>query len=543
MPMGSARSSGDLRSAVGLRGSYSRAKLPEKNAAIRRYALTGGLVAVAILAASFLLCRSSSASSVELTTAALTPAGTILYVGVNTDLDSSQWVAAFRLAEKFGATEPREELEEGATAGGFDWEDDIEPFLGGDAAFFLRRVGGVEEGVLDGGFIIRCTSTTKALAALRDHAAGLGIAFERRPYGGGVYEADDASSTYIAGIGEHVVIALNERTLKDVVDIYRGDAPALAQEERFQRVRDGLVRDFLAFVYVDLASMRGADAEFRELLLEGGIIDSGEEAFGGVVTASNDLLGFEHAFRAGEGALTDVLAAREPGFATRVPDRTALFVSTTNLAAVIEKARTEGGESEDIGGAAGFLLDGIDSAWLFAGAPFALSGMGELTDLFTGEVAVASWPEAADGPAGSVLMAEVADPSRAWEVAGRLAGVEDAERRATETIAGTPVTMVRNGVVTVLDGVLIAGSPDGVRAVLEGPGRTLAENPAFARARERLGAPLGSFVFVNVAAFAGGLFSGAQDEGAMPEALESVIFNAVIADGLARFSAILLASE
>jgi hypothetical protein len=91
--------------------------------------------------------------------------------------------------------------------------------------------------------------------------------------------------------------------------------------------------------------------------------------------------------------------------------------------------------------------------------------------------------------------------------------------------------------------VLIAGPVEGVRAVLEGPGRTLAENPAFARARERLGAPLGSFVFVNVAAFAGDLFSGAQDEGPMPEALESVIFNAVIADGLARFSAILLASE
>ena len=67
----------------------------------------GATVLVGVAVALVFFFSSSSASGVNLTSAALVPADTALYVGINTDLESSQWVASFTLLERLGVDDPK----------------------------------------------------------------------------------------------------------------------------------------------------------------------------------------------------------------------------------------------------------------------------------------------------------------------------------------------------------------------------------------------------------------------------------------------------
>ena len=60
------------------------------------------LAVVAAVVGGAILFTSSKASGVDLTSAKLVPADASLYVGMNTDLSSSQWVAAFDLVKRLG---------------------------------------------------------------------------------------------------------------------------------------------------------------------------------------------------------------------------------------------------------------------------------------------------------------------------------------------------------------------------------------------------------------------------------------------------------
>ena len=101
-------------------------------------AITAGLVAVAAVVGGVILFTSSRASEVNLTTASLVPEDAGIYVALNTDLSSSQWVNTFRLAERLGADDPEGDLKDGADTAGLDWEDDVAPFLGGNAALYVQ---------------------------------------------------------------------------------------------------------------------------------------------------------------------------------------------------------------------------------------------------------------------------------------------------------------------------------------------------------------------------------------------------------------------
>jgi hypothetical protein len=352
---------------------------------------------------------------------------------------------------------------------------------------------------------------------------------------------------------------MSEQTLKDVIDTYQGKNPALRDSQEFQAVRDQMAEDFLAFSYVDPGQLAENDPELSDSAEDFGLL-SGDAPFAGVVTASDDVFSFEHAFPEAGGELATVLAPRVPSFASRVPEHTSLFVSTAGLASLApgdnepaspDPTGEDGGDGE-IEFEAGegdidfeeedFVLGFADLGWLFAGAPFRLGEMRELSELFTGEMAVASWDASGDSEAGSVLLAEVDDPERARTLAIDLAsGEADVDSRSVMDIGGNEVTVVGDGAVAVVEGVLIAGSMEGVRLVIEGPEQPLSESPAFLRASQRLGTPLGSFVFLNVA----GIFSAGLVDPDDPAALalESIIFNGVNDAGLTRFAAIVLATE
>src|SRR5215216_51837 len=72
-------------------------------------------------------------------TARLVPADVALYVTVNTDPASRQWIQMRGLLERLGAADQAEGArDQGLGAANVDWDDDLAPFLGGEATVAAR---------------------------------------------------------------------------------------------------------------------------------------------------------------------------------------------------------------------------------------------------------------------------------------------------------------------------------------------------------------------------------------------------------------------
>ena len=101
--------------------------------------LAAALGLSAAVVAGFVMFTSGKAGGVNLTSASLVPADAGVYVAFNTDLKSPQWVAAFDLIERLGEDDPEGQLRESAEDDGdLDWEEDVQPFLGGNAAVYVN---------------------------------------------------------------------------------------------------------------------------------------------------------------------------------------------------------------------------------------------------------------------------------------------------------------------------------------------------------------------------------------------------------------------
>jgi len=210
-----------------------------------------------------ILYTSSRASEVNLTTASLVPEDAGVYFALNTDLTSSQWVNTFNLAERLGQDDPEEELKDGAEEGGLDWEDDITPFLGGDAAIFVQGID-VSDINAQGAAIFRCDDAEAALDVIA-HQFSLE---DEEEYGDIEYFPFEMG--FVAVIGDHLVISFDEDSLEDVIDVHNGKKESLASREDFQQLRDELTGNFLGFVYLSTENLLGDfylnDPEIREAI-------------------------------------------------------------------------------------------------------------------------------------------------------------------------------------------------------------------------------------------------------------------------------------
>ena len=101
--------------------------------------ITVALAVIGAIVAGVVMLSASSADEVELTTADLVPADAAIYIAFNTDLATSQWLDAFALIERMGQDDPEQQLKDSAEDDGdVDWEEDITPFLGGNASVYLQ---------------------------------------------------------------------------------------------------------------------------------------------------------------------------------------------------------------------------------------------------------------------------------------------------------------------------------------------------------------------------------------------------------------------
>lgn len=441
-------------------------------------------------------------------TARLVPAEAVVYAAVNTDATSRQWVLTAQLLKRLGLDDAaRQARDRGARRAELRWEEDIAPFLGGEAAVALLDADAVEPQVL----VILATrdgsrAWQKAVQAAEKQAQGQGP--ETRTHRGAeirVYAG--ASPLAIARSGRYLLLATSPELIEQALDRGAGHGDSLAGLERFKRARAAVAKDPLVFGYVNL---RAAVALARDTLVE-------------ALPLGIDL---DQALRAGEleeTALAFALTAEEKGvrleaqavgiggpraappmppapaesrFARRAPTDTVLFLwgaglydgSSFSIKELRERLRRQDPSGE--------LADMLDTTLARLSRELGVDVETELLKQLTGEYAVAVGARAPDADeAWGLLMAGVRDPARVGRVLARVAQYEQRQGRHIDRVDLGGVTLTesrarRNGPVQWAYGVagdelLLGIGRDAARRAVERR-ETLADAPDFREARTLL---------------------------------------------------------
>jgi len=509
-------------------------------------ALTAGLVAVAALVGGAILYTSSRASEVNLTTASLVPEDAGIYFALNTDLTSSQWVNTFKLAERLGADDPEDELKDGAEDSGFDWDDDIAPFLGGNAAIFVRGLS-IDDISAQGAVILRCNDAKAALDVIDDQM-GLG---DDDDYEG--VEYFDFDGGFVAVIGDHLVIAFDEESLEAVIDVHNGETKSLSSRQDFQTLRDELTRNFLGFVYLSADHLVGDffldDPAVRKAIEESG---SGELVFqpaAWVIGATSDGFEFQAASLGEAGSVSPLFAPRKSALIQHVPADAAVFFSTFNIAgtwdAVMKAARPEIDAAIREEGE----YDSLDDALREAGRELGIASIEDVIRLLEGETAVALWfPDGDEDNPEGLLLAEV-DAGKAKDLMERIARASSSRPPRTTDVAGRPMTVFEDrdrdqAAYAFIDGVLLLGTPKGVERILSNEEPPLSSLRRYNAAVEQMPTALGSYAYLNMSTIlrlAEGGVPADLDEA--ERALSALIINVVDERDVVRLSGILTVEE
>lgn len=506
-------------------------------------AVTAVLVAVAAIVAGVILITSSKASEVNLTTAGLVPEDAGVYFAINTDLSSSQWVSTFRLAERLGADDPEDQLKDGADVAGLDWDDDVAPFLGGNAAVFVRGVS-ISDVSAEGAVILRCKDAKAALDVIDDQA-GLG---PQSNYEGTEYY-EIAMGGYLARIGDHLVIAFDEESLKSVIDVHQGKTRSLSSRDDFQKLRDELTGNFLAFVYVNTEDLLGDfildDPAVRAAITGAGAGDLVFQPAAWVIGAKKDGFEFQAASVGKSGVVSPMLAPRKSKLVDLVPADAAVFFSTTGIATTWDRVMAEARPEIDRAIRENGQYSSLDDALRDAGKELGIGSLEEIVRLFNGETAIAAWfPDGTEEDPEGLLLAEV-DETQAAPLMKRVVAASATGAPRTEKAGGRELVVFRDedgdeAAYAFRDGVLLLGTRQAVEAVLKGGEPALSSLDRYNQAVDQLPTSLGTYGFFNMAKLlrlaAGGV---PVDLDQAEKALSGLIINGVDERGVVRLSGIL----
>ena len=509
-------------------------------------AITVGLVAVAAVVGGAILFTSGRASEVNLTTASLVPEDAGVYFALNTDLTSSEWVNTFRLAERLGQDDPEEELKDGADSAGFDWDDDVAPFLGGNAAVFVRGIS-IDDVSAQGAVIVRCKDAGAALEVIDDQA-GLGDDDE---YGG--VEYFDMMGGFVAVIGDHLVIAFDVDSMEAVIDVHNGDLKSLSSRDDFQRLRDELTSNFLGFVYLSADNLVGDfildDPDIRKALEESGAGDLVFEPAAWVIGAKKDGFEFQAASLGKGGPVSPMLAPRESKLVKYVPADAAVYFSTTDIARTWEQVMSAARDDIDRAIRSEGEYDSLDEALREAGRELGIASLEDVIKLLNGEMSVAVWfPDGTEDGAEGVMLAEV-DQAKAEALLKSMVTTSAAGRIQTTSVGGKEMTSfrTRDGDETAyafLDGNLVLGTKAGVEKVLGNDEPPLASLNRYNQTVEQMPSKLGSYGYFDLSKLlrlAEGGIPADLDE--VERALSGLIINVVDERGIVRLSGILTIEE
>jgi Protein of unknown function (DUF3352) len=507
--------------------------------------ISAALAVLAAVVAGAFFFTSGKATEVDLTAAAFVPGDAAVYVGLNTDLSSSQWVSAFKLAERLGQEDAEKAFREAFEDGGeLDWEEDVAPFLGGDIAIYIRSFTGGDD--FDGAVIVRAKDATRARDVVTREIDG---DFEVRTYEGQPYQANDGEPMYVVVIGSHLVIAASEDSLKSVIDTKEGREKSITENADFRALRDDLTRNFIGFVYMDpkriLDETLAGDPDFASTFGLGDTSLFDFKPTGAAVTAGDGGFAWQSATRT-EGKSFAALKPRSSRFAKLVPAETWFFASTTGVDELWNEVST--GDTRDrideALGASGELPAGTFDEYA---ALLGVESLEDVIELLNGEVAMALWDGDEDGleSATGVFLAEVGDEAKARDIIRR--GTKSS-KTSTVTVDGQEVTLLDDGDSVVgyfiTDGYLVAGPEEAVRTFLTAK-RQLADDSAYKHSVKSLNTSLGTYLFMNLHTVVNAQdavpVDGPFDE--LATMLEGFIVTSVEEGGLTRSSGVISVKE
>ena len=193
-------------------------------------------------------------------------------------------------------------IDRGLEPAGLRFDDDIDPWLGSQIAFFFSSPTSFTAPP-PAATLIATEDPGATLDAVDDAQAGLGQTFAEQSYEGADYETD--GSGLAVGVVDDFLVTGTEAGFKAVVDAHRGSS--LGESDRYREAVAGLSEDRLALGYFDVQGFAALSA---------GAVPGGLPGFGGgdariepsvsVVYARPNGLVVESSSGIPEGALGDI---------------------------------------------------------------------------------------------------------------------------------------------------------------------------------------------------------------------------------------------
>ena len=226
-------------------------------------------VIVAVVVALWVV-GSESGQRDRFSTLEIVPRDVGMYVAINTDPTSSQWLAVNDVLDTLNASDSLlEAINEALAEFHLEWERDILP-LAGDEAFFaltdfdslddgsgwvmgfqLRDPDRAEEIFLD---IAAQTEQEDGEVLREEEYEGERIYYFESQFGG--FDAGIASAVpgegALAFVGDVFAIGFSQDDVKGIIDVIQGRSASAQQNERLQEVRLRQEDDFLFWGYVDM---------------------------------------------------------------------------------------------------------------------------------------------------------------------------------------------------------------------------------------------------------------------------------------------------
>jgi hypothetical protein len=429
-------------------------------------------------------CGDDGASSSS-DAASLAPAGSLLYGEATLRPEGDQKAALDELVAKFpgegGASERVGRWLEMLVAEsdtGLSYEQDIQPWLGDDGAFFIADIapGGDEA---DGAFLVATDDEDATVDAIEKEGGTRKTEYE----GHDLYVAKDREGA--AAVVDGWLALGTPTAVKAALDTAEGGDP-LENEERYQQALEDAPEDRLGFIYVDmpglyqkLEAMPGAEAlgQFRQMFDEPVLVtanaDEAGVRFEGTVPAS--MLGAFPFVAEGSGAAGEVpadswLALAQPDLGETVEGYLDIFAASAGGRDVIR---------QQLEASTGLDLERDVLSWMGDWGAFVRGGS-------FAEVEGAVFIETDDEAASSRFIQSIgrlarrsAEPGMRVTPLQLSGGGEGLTVRGGDL--GKPVHLFQR------DGRVVAAYGDAAARDALDPAETLAETPTFAQAEEALG--------------------------------------------------------
>ena len=517
--------------------------------------LTLMLVIVGAAVAGVVLLRPSKAAAVTLSTAGFVPADAAVYVAMNTDLSSTQWLQADNLATRLGRTDPQQDLRNAVhEQGDVDWQSEVTPFLGGDIAIYLSGLDS-SGSVPQGAAIARCTDAGRAMAVLE---AKIGGDLQAGTYEGVPYRYDSGHSIYLARLSDYVVVANNQDSLFTVFDVRASRRQALASVPDFKSLRAELMPSFLAFAYVNSAPLLNAAMQSNVVgLAPAGLeqvqqelhdaassgLTPGPAAF--AVATRKGAIELQSALAGAGGRSLPLLQPRDSHFVKLAPAGTEVFSSAGGLAQTVDQVvQHNQGQIDGALRQVGYE-GGLDGLLQQGESQLGLKSLPDAINLFSGEIALAAgFPAPPNSGPQAVLLADVNDTAQARQLLQTVLSVAGLTGLRTEKAGATDITIATGDDGTELayaltDGYLALGTASSLRGFLTWQGPSLADTDNYQGTVAQMPDRLGTFGYVDVAALVRHSGQDSGQLGGVEAHLRGVIINLVSIGNVSRLSAVL----